>query len=72
MINLLSQVPPDLESSYQTMINRSLLKSIYTHVNPHYPYPNAPLSLHHVCGHQEKRFGVPVRRMVKWEKARAH
>ena len=39
MINLLSQVPPDLESSYQTMINRSLHKSIYTHVNPHYPIP---------------------------------
>lgn len=72
MINLLSQVPPDLESSYQTMMNRFLHKSIYTHVNPHYPYPNAPLFPHHVCGHQEKRSGVPVRRMVTWKKARAH
>lgn len=39
MINLLSQVPPDLESSYQTMVNRSLHKSIYTHVNLITPIP---------------------------------
>lgn len=39
MINLLSQVPPDLGSSYQTMVNRSLHKSIYTHVNLITPIP---------------------------------